>query len=82
MILRQPDQSKNNKNSETLPGWMVFLLLIIYLRTIQPQPQQQVTQSLNRAIWAVTIILITLIIATLGGAENLSDILSALSIIP
>lgn len=79
---KQAHRTKNQKNNQPLPDWMTFLLLMIYLRTTPPRPEQQISQLLNRAIWAVTIILITLIMTTLGGAEHLAGILKALSIIP
>jgi hypothetical protein len=57
---------------------MTFLLLLSYMRMIQPPPPPA-TASLNRTILAVTIILCTLIVAMLGRGEQIAQVLASFS---
>jgi hypothetical protein len=60
---------------DSLPNWMVFLLFLAYLRATRPASS---TILLITFVRAVTFILITLILALVGGSEILVDLFGRL----
>jgi hypothetical protein len=66
-----------NNNSASPPAWLIILTFWAYLRATQPQPRPEI-DCLKLVIWAVTVILVVLILTTLGGAEHVANVLSHL----
>lgn len=65
------------ENSKELPAWMRFLLILAFIKSVTSHPIQPVTTLLGQFLGVVKVITIVLIIAVLGKAELLGEIMAA-----